>query len=51
MTKEFINITAEANPGHASPSPGIIATVFVALFVESLVPVTMLVSDTHGITA
>jgi len=39
--------TAEANPVHWSLNPGVVAAVFVALFIASLVPVTLLVSDTH----
>jgi len=32
---------------HAGPNPGIVASVFTALFLAGLVPVTLLVGDTH----
>lgn len=45
--EESNNVRAEANSEHTGLNPGFFATVFVALFIASLVPVTMLVSDTH----
>jgi len=39
---------APASPRpHAGPNPGIVATVFAVLFLAGLVPVTLLVGDTH----
>lgn len=36
-----------ASPRHAGPNPGILAIVFTALFLAGLVPVTLLMGDTH----
>ena len=38
---------SEAGARHPGPNPGIVASVFTALFLASLVPVTLLVSETH----
>jgi hypothetical protein len=36
-----------ARTTHPSPNPGILATVFTTLFLASLIPVTLMVTDTH----
>ena len=41
------SITFEGSPGHKLLHPGIVATVFILLFMASLVPVTLLMSDKH----
>jgi hypothetical protein len=38
---------APRRASHAGPNPGIVATVFTLLFLAGLVPVTLLVGDTH----
>src|SRR5512145_2626348 len=51
MIKRFANSsshsTAESNSRHPSPNPGIVAIVFASLFITALVPVTLIVSETH----
>lgn len=37
----------ESGAAHPGPNPGVVAGVFMALFVAGLVPVTLLVGDTH----
>lgn len=46
---ETLHASAAATPGrvHAGPHPGVVAIVFMILFLAGLVPVTLLVSDTH----
>ena len=39
--------TPGTSPSHVGPHPGSLALVFTALFISSLVPVTLLVSTTH----
>ncbi len=40
-------LTPAATGRHAAPNPGIVASVFTALFIAGLVPVTLLMGDTH----
>ncbi|MGH9846692.1 MAG: hypothetical protein ACREEM_48960 [Blastocatellia bacterium] len=47
MTQESNIVGTEGSGGHAGPNPGIVASVFTALFLASLIPVTLLVSQTH----
>lgn len=39
--------TGFPSAGHAGPNPGIVAAVFTLLFLAGLIPVTLLVGDTH----
>jgi hypothetical protein len=47
MMKSSNNTTPGAAPLHVGPHPGYLALVFTALFMASLVPVTLLVSTSH----
>jgi hypothetical protein len=40
-------VTTKASARRAGPNPGIVAAVFTALFLASLVPVTLMVSKVH----
>ena len=42
-----IDPTVASRSRHAGPNPGVVAAVFTALFLAGLVPVTLLVGDTH----
>jgi hypothetical protein len=45
--KESSAVRADAGARHRGPNPGIVALVFTALFLASLVPVTLIVSEAH----
>jgi len=47
MARESITIRPETGARHRGPNPGFVALVFTALFLAGLVPVTLLVSETH----
>jgi hypothetical protein len=45
--KESDDLRPEVSSEHRGPNPGIVSTVFALLFIAALVPVTLLVSETH----
>ena len=45
--KGLSSLRAELSTGTRGSNPGIVAIVFTVLFVASLVPVTLLASETH----
>jgi len=47
MASESQTFVAQAVERHRGPSPGVVAVVFTVLFLASLVPVTLIVSETH----
>jgi hypothetical protein len=47
MTRASQTLRAEAGVRHRGPNPGVVAVVFTGLFLASLVPVTLLFSETH----
>jgi hypothetical protein len=47
MTSEFEKPGLRTSARHRGPNPGAVAVVFTALFLASLVPVTLIVSETH----
>jgi hypothetical protein len=47
MTSESNALETRATDRHRGPNPGVVAVVFTVLFLASLVPVTLIVSETH----